>query len=739
MKKLIYGLIIALLTFTAFIIPIPISQPPSTSGPYGIGQRSFHWIDESRKEVYSDDESHPNRELMVYAFYPTIKSEKAIKIAQDPVVLKNFINFFSKSTRLPSCLFAGLRFFKTGVTPNAEIAKDETKFPVIVFSPGDPALPRNYTWLLGELASHGFVVVAINHTYLTAETHFPDGRIATSVAPKMKKKFAGKEGRDKLIEWKLKNIEPYAQDILFVANKVRELADKPSGIWSMVDAKKIGVMGHSFGGSAVVRAYQEDDKIICGINMDGSIRSKNAQAPFTRPFVFLMGGKSHLWNPEHPRYPFRRRKAELYAAIQKEKLNPRIVKSERYEKDENMKIATIPDVGHTTFIDTPLLLNSTLMTRLLSRYFDFALEVPAGKASNALVNKIAPAVVEFFDKHLKGKLKRETIFDRVVSIPEKIIYDIPHLPPLCDEIANLKKGFANIKDGKLYYEEEGQGIPIVLINGGPGGTHHGFHPYFSQIKDMARIIYYDQRGTGKSSKDETGKTYTVKQAVEDLESLRKELKIDRWVMLGWSYGGLLTQLYALTYPNRCSGLILVASETGIPSNVEKSDREKMFLSQAELDAIENIMKKFGEGKMTLAQVIYNMHLSGDWKRQNYYKPTKKEFIRRALYGWAPAPGFEVLIRSDKNKINLKGKFDDFEIPTLITEAKWELLWWDLNRIEVMRKNHPNAQIEVFEKSGHMIFADEPEKFFTLLRGFLKKTNKAKIVYKPGNRIKWPKR
>ena len=129
---------------------------------------------------------------------------------------------------------------------------------------------------------------------------------------------------------------------------------------------------------------------------------------------------------------------------------------------------------------------------------------------------------------------RETIFDKVVSIPNELILEVPQVPPLCDEIPDLKKGFVDVENGgKLYYEEEGTGIPLVLISGGPGGTHHLFHPYFSQIKDVARIIYYDQRGTGKSSTDDTGKTYTIKQAVNDLESLRIALNIEKWAVLGW--------------------------------------------------------------------------------------------------------------------------------------------------------------------------------------------------------------
>jgi len=324
----------------------------------------------------------------------------------------------------------------------------------------------------------------------------------------------------------------------------------------------------------------------------------------------------------------------------------------------------------------------------------------------------------------KKTLERETIFDKVVNIPKELVLDVPNLPPLCDEIPDLKKGFVDVEKGKIYYEEEGQGIPLVLINGGPGGTHHGFHPYFSQLKDVARIIYYDQRGTGKSSQDDTGKTYTIKQAVEDLESLRKALKIDKWAVLGWSYGGLLAQLYALTYPQHCMGLILIAANTGF-SFKSNHDLEHQILSSGERDAIENIGKMASEGKfVTDAQVIYNKRLAGDWKRNSYYKPTNEELIRGALYNWKPAPGFEERMRPNSYKISLQGKFDDFEIPTLITEARWDLQWLEPNRVDIMRKNHPNAKIETFEKSGHKIFANEPEKFFAILKNFLK--NLAKL-------------
>jgi len=341
-------------------------------------------------------------------------------------------------------------------------------------------------------------------------------------------------------------------------------------------------------------------------------------------------------------------------------------------------------------------------------------------------------------KWLFKKPTRETVLDKVVSIPKDLVLDIPHLPPLCDEIKDLKGGYVDVgNNGKLYYEEHGQGIPIVLLSGGPGETHHVFHPYFSKIKDFARVIYYDQRGVGKSSKDETGKTYTIKQTVEDLENLRKALKVDKWIVLGCDYGGFLAQCYSLTYPKNCTGLVLIPSRPQVSIEGALFGLINTFLSKEEQKAIGNVIEKLYKNEISEQQALYNEMLCGGWKGRAYYKPTPDEMTRTALYEWQPAIGLCSLIRLQKLAIDLEGKFDDFEIPTLIIESKRNLAW-DKDKTEIIRKNHPNAQFAIFDKSSHRMFADESEKFFDILSKFMKKSNEAKIVYKPSRKIAWPK-
>ena len=340
---------------------------------------------------------------------------------------------------------------------------------------------------------------------------------------------------------------------------------------------------------------------------------------------------------------------------------------------------------------------------------------------------------------INNEIQRETIFDRIINIEKDIILKIPYLLPLCDEIKDLKKDFVDIKNGKLYYEEEGKGIPLILLNPGPGGTHHNFHPYFSQIKAKARIIYYDPRGVGKSSIDNTGELYTIKQAVEDLENLRKELNVDRWVVLGWSDGGFLAQCYALTYPEHVYGLVLVAAEDGLKNILRKVGRMNTFLSEEEKKKISSIFEINSNGELSLDQFVFNINLNGSWKKQHYYKPSYDEMIRLAFYEWKPAFGFREFINLDFEKIALDGKFNDFELPTLIMEAKWDLTCDIIEKMKFLRKNHPHAQFEFFEKSGHKIFNDEQDKFFSILQKFLKESSKSQKITKKGNRIQWPEK
>lgn len=313
-----------------------------------------------------------------------------------------------------------------------------------------------------------------------------------------------------------------------------------------------------------------------------------------------------------------------------------------------------------------------------------------------------------------GSEKRETVFDRKTHISESLCLEVPMVTPLCDEIKGLLKDKVDIGDGKLYVEQEGKGTPIVLVSGGPGCTHQVFHPWFSESAKFGRVIYYDQRGVGQSDYDSTCKKYTIKQAVMDLENLRKALGIEKWVVVGHSYGGFLAQCYALEHADRMLGLVLVTSDPGMPSLSIGQTREDSYITDEEKTKTASI---FGNEKLSEQLQIYNAVLNGDWKRQNYYKPTCKQLARLVRYEWMPAPGFRNSILPQMQPIDLAGDFTGYKVPTVIVESSHDLTW-NADKPEKFLREHPGAQSVVFEKSAHTPYSDEPQRFFKVLRQFV---------------------
>lgn len=109
----------------------------------------------------------------------------------------------------------------------------------------------------------------------------------------------------------------------------------------------------------------------------------------------------------------------------------------------------------------------------------------------------------------------------------------------------------------LHVEESGNpnGIPVLFIHGGPGGSYQAIHRQFFN-PNKYRIILFDQRGCGKSRPHACLTNNTTAHLIEDIEKIRQLLKIDDWLLFGGSWGSTLALLYAQAYPERVTGLIL---------------------------------------------------------------------------------------------------------------------------------------------------------------------------------------
>ncbi len=129
---------------------------------------------------------------------------------------------------------------------------------------------------------------------------------------------------------------------------------------------------------------------------------------------------------------------------------------------------------------------------------------------------------------------------------------------LYPEIAPYNKGRLKVSElHEIYFEETGnpEGAPVLMVHGGPGG---GFNPTMRRFHDPAhyRIILLDQRGCGHSTPHAELEQNTTWDLVADMERLREHLGLERWQLLGGSWGSTLSLAYAQTHPERVSQLIL---------------------------------------------------------------------------------------------------------------------------------------------------------------------------------------
>jgi prolyl aminopeptidase (EC:3.4.11.5). Serine peptidase. MEROPS family S33 len=110
---------------------------------------------------------------------------------------------------------------------------------------------------------------------------------------------------------------------------------------------------------------------------------------------------------------------------------------------------------------------------------------------------------------------------------------------------------------ELYLEESGNpdGIPVIVVHGGPGGGCEDYHRRFFDAERF-RIILLDQRGAGRSTPLAELEGNSTGKLVEDLEAVRHFLGIDRWLLFGGSWGSTLSLVYAETHPDRVLGLVL---------------------------------------------------------------------------------------------------------------------------------------------------------------------------------------
>ncbi|MET0831732.1 MAG: alpha/beta fold hydrolase [Acidimicrobiia bacterium] len=110
---------------------------------------------------------------------------------------------------------------------------------------------------------------------------------------------------------------------------------------------------------------------------------------------------------------------------------------------------------------------------------------------------------------------------------------------------------------RLFFRDIGEGRPVVVLHGGPDFDQQYLIPELDRLAGSCRLIYYDQRGRGRSAEGVHPEDVTIGSEVEDLDRVRRHFDLDRVAVLGHSWGGVLAMEYATRHPERLSHLILM--------------------------------------------------------------------------------------------------------------------------------------------------------------------------------------
>jgi predicted dienelactone hydrolase len=254
-------------------VPATIALPAPT-GPHAVGRTRFEWTDLTRDEPFSDDPAD-RRELVVWVWYPAEPRPDAERAAYLPGLWGDLVG---------EALGLDLDRVAVHAVEGAPVASAQPRYPVVLLSPGSGFLVAVYTALAEELASHGFIVVGVNHTYNASVTVFADGRVAPA-APAAQPQPTNMDAMRATGE---NMTELHAADLAFVLDRLEVRDDESGPFAGRLDLSRIGILGHSLGGAAAAELCRVDHRCDAGVNMDGLFWGEAAESGVAAPFLLLM-------------------------------------------------------------------------------------------------------------------------------------------------------------------------------------------------------------------------------------------------------------------------------------------------------------------------------------------------------------------------------------------------------------------------------------------------------------------
>lgn len=280
---------------------------------------------------------------------------------------------------------------------------------------------------------------------------------------------------------------------------------------------------------------------------------------------------------------------------------------------------------------------------------------------------------------------------------------------------------ARIRGTEIWFDVNGAGLvpdgprmveqPIAFVlHGGPGGDHSYYKPALDPLTDKMQLVYVDHRGQGRSGRGDRS-TYTLENNVEDLEALRIHLGLDKVVIFGASYGGMVALTYASRYPQNVSHLIALVTS----AHAGMLERAKELLAERGTEEQKRVCETLWAGNFrTEEELIHYFDVMTPMYLRTWKPDMPKDGLVRGIYSVdAINEGFGGFLRD----YDVRDQLHKITCPTLVVGARHD--WICAPEFsEEIASLIPNADLRIFEHSGHEVINDEPTALFDVIRGFL---------------------
>ncbi len=295
----------------------------------------------------------------------------------------------------------------------------------------------------------------------------------------------------------------------------------------------------------------------------------------------------------------------------------------------------------------------------------------------------------------------------------------------------IEEGFVDNGGVLLYFKSVGHGPPLVIVHGGPGASHDYFLPNLYRLASRYRLVFVDERGSGRSPRLEDPDQYTAEKMADDVEAVRAALQLGKIALFGHSYGGVVVQAYAFKYQENLSHLILGSTFSSTRELNQALARMKEAMpadKRARLDALEQA-GLFDKGELYERGRYPDEYAKLAWGVGYFPK----------LYGAHPDANYDPLLQNTTNSWELYramwGSHGEFVVDGNLTEVEWVdrlsqikvptlILVGDHDQSDPAMSREMNAKIPgsklvVLPNSGHMTFVDQPDLFVKAITDFVR--------------------